>query len=299
MSARRDEDLEDLLAELEGTLDALRGELREERGDRRDREGTDRRGRPAPRPPSVGEVIRFTDEYTIPTVITVLETTISALELLRGLLRLADPSRSAFDGRDGARTAASSVNRVGQSALASVEDALDDLGRALSAADLPDEPESRSILEEARELSAEIEARIADAEGVRRGVGRRDREGERTGDPGRGRDRRERRDRRRGEESAAVTIEVDEEGRPDDAGRDPEDGRQGEADRRVPDDDAGDDDDGVDVDVEAELDSIREEVRGRSGDDATGGEDADGAGGTEGADAGSTDADGTGDRDAE
>jgi hypothetical protein len=115
----RDEDLADLLAELETTLTELRGELqvegREAPGRSGNRESTDRAdGRAAsdrrrardrrrdrsvlPRPPSVSELLRFTEQYTLPTLISTLEAAIQALELLRGTLRL-------VDGRSAARTA--------------------------------------------------------------------------------------------------------------------------------------------------------------------------------------------------
>jgi hypothetical protein len=237
MSSRRDEDLYDLLDELDGTLDALRDELRE----------GERRGRPGPRPPTFGEVMRFTDEYTIPTVIAVLETTITSLEMLRRLLRLADPSRSTFDepseGRR-SRTPVASVNRVGGAALSSLEEALDELGRALSEADLPEDPESRSIVEDARELTAEIESRIAAADRARRAGDR-----PRRGEAGRRGARRGRDDR-----SDAVTIDVEDEGSA---------ARAAGADT-----DAGEDDEAGDatVDVEAELQSIRDEVAGTGAD---------------------------------
>ena len=65
------------LDELEATLTDLRSELRSE----------GRRG--PPRPPRLGELLRFTEEYTIPTLIALLEATIKSLELLQRPLRLA------------------------------------------------------------------------------------------------------------------------------------------------------------------------------------------------------------------
>jgi len=78
---RRDDDLEERLDELEDVLSELRRDLRETERDRRG----------PPRPPRLSELVRFTEQYTIPTVIALLETTIKSLELVQGTLRLADP----------------------------------------------------------------------------------------------------------------------------------------------------------------------------------------------------------------
>jgi hypothetical protein len=268
----RDEDLADLLDDLAATLSDLRRELdaREEAERRgptareRERYGyrpppadrgrdpeRDRRGDPsAPRPPSVGELLRFTDEYTIPTVIALLETTIRSLELLRGVIRLADPGRSAFDdGRDG-RTAAERIgaSRLGRDALSTLDSALSDLGGTLTDADLPEDETSRSILEDARGLIAEIEARVDESERARRrtdGVSR----------PG------------RGGPSGRSSV---------DGGSDPV--RIDVTDAEAEGDGDATGDDRPRVDVEAELESIRREVRGES--DAT--DSADAADGSDG-----------------
>ncbi|SFR45653.1 DUF7547 family protein [Halogeometricum limi] len=275
MSERRDpdDDLADLLSELDRTLGDLRHELRErerersgERGDGRrddtagrDRDGDgyrrddgprddrSRRRDPAiPRPPSLSELLRFTDEYTIPTVVSMLETTIRSLELLQRVLRLADPDRSAFD-RDGRRRSAAerlATTNVGREALSGVDRALDDLRDAL--ADLPQEAESRSIVTDARDLMAEIEARIDEAEQTRERsrYGYRDRRDE-TDDDRRGGGRN---DEDRRTNTSPVTIDVADE---DEGG-------------------AEDDPEEPQVDVEGELASIRKEVRGDDGDDDSG-----------------------------
>jgi hypothetical protein len=234
-------------------------------------------------------VLRVTDEYTIPTVIAVLEATIEALELLRSLLRLVDPGRSVFDDGRGRRRdrrrgplarldpradVTGTVSDVGSAAVTGVERALDELRTALSEADLPEDPESRSIIEDARELSAEIEARVADAERDREGDRRRRREDDR---------RRRREGGRRARDDGAVRISVDEadgddgasQGRRGDRGA-TDDGDPERRPDRVPDRDRrargdadeerdgdGDGDDPVEIDIDAELESIREEVRGR------------------------------------
>ena len=137
------------LDELEATLTDLRGELRTE----------ERRG--PPRPPRLGELLRFTEEYTIPTLIALLEATIKSLELLQRTLRLADPARAAREESDAAR---SRFDEVGSEAGHQLAGALAELRTALAEADLPENPESRDLITDARELTGEIETRLRDAE---------------------------------------------------------------------------------------------------------------------------------------
>ncbi|MDS0293268.1 DUF7547 family protein [Halogeometricum luteum] len=281
-----DDDLADLLADLDRTLGDLREELeaRERDGtaggddgrDDRDRpagrrERRDRRGgptarqaerygyrrrergrredgsrddgdRPIPRPPSFGEMLRFTEEYTIPTIISMLEATVRSLELLRSVLRLADPQRSAFDADDRRRSTTErlATTTMGREALSGVDRAIDDLRDALSG--LPEEEESRSIVTDARDLMGEIEARIDEAERDRKRskYGYRERESDRGRDEG----------GRRGGDG--------------DRGN----GRDGRGDSAVIDVTDEDEEDSPQVDVDAELESIRREVRGDDGADA-------------------------------
>ena len=299
----RDEDLADLLTELETTLTELRGELQAGgrdatgRSDNREsakqpdrRAATDRqrardrrRDRSAlPRPPSVSELFRFTEQYTLPTLISTLEATIRALELLRGTLRLVD-GRSAFD--DGDRRRRSSAARlgdgvagVGREAVSGVERTLAELETALSESDIPDERAGDDLLGEARALSAEITDRLnaAQEESQRRSGSQRD-QPDREGDSASDRD------------SDAVTIEVTD---GDGAGRHPD--TDDEADHET---DAGD---GAErhpaVDIDAELESIRHEVRGTDGSGDSDGKDNGTSGGsdaTDGDDRGSGGSDAT------
>jgi len=246
MNRRDDPDLRDLrerLGELEATLSDLRAEVEPRR-----------RGRP--RPPTPRELLRVTEEYTIPTVIALLEATIRSLKLLQRLLRLADPERAA---RAEADAVGSRVSGARDEAADALTRTLAELRRALDEGDLPTDPDSRAIVEEAQSLSAEIESRLRELreEPSTRDPGTRDR------DPaGSRRDRGDRDGSRRSDRRAGdpVTIDV------------------------VDADDGGDDatdeshDDGVDVDVEAELDSIRKEVRGPKGEAEPDDEDGDGTG---------------------
>ncbi|WP_435185228.1 DUF7547 family protein [Halobellus sp. EA9] len=257
------EDLPALLDDLDRTLSELRTEL-ERRDESASRSDVDRRGegrrrrdrtpfRPpgSPRPPSVSELFRFTEQYTIPTVVATLEAAIQSLELLRGMLRLADPDRSAFD-RDGrgardASTAArlgSGVSGFGRGAVSGVERALSELQTALSETELPEDETSRELLEDARRLSEEVSGRLSEtAEGRERGGGRR---GER-----------ESRDARASEGSSprSGAVEIDVTGAGEDSGAD-----------GATDDTETSDAEPPEVDVEAELASIKDEVERRSAD---------------------------------
>lgn len=153
---RRDDDIAERLDELAAILEELRADLRE----------SDRRS--PPRPPRLTELLRFTEQYTIPTVIALLETTITSLELVRGALRLVDPEGRLDDdrrrARGGTEATESPLGAVRDGARTGLTRSLSELQRALEQTDLPEETVSRTILEEARDLSAEIEARIEAAE---------------------------------------------------------------------------------------------------------------------------------------
>ncbi|MDR5673464.1 Uncharacterized protein AArcCO_0537 [Halalkaliarchaeum sp. AArc-CO] len=161
MSARDDEELRELLGELESTLEELRTQLRAEG-----------RSRGLPRPPTPGELLRFTDRYTIPTVIAMLEATIRSLELLQAVLRLADPNRSGIEAAGAGHETRDRLSGARTEASNQLSSALSQLRTALSEANenLPDEPEARSVIEDARELSREIERKL-DGEEQREGTG--------------------------------------------------------------------------------------------------------------------------------
>lgn len=287
--SHRDRDREDLavlVSDLEATLADLRAELdgrnrsadaardRSPRRDRRDRDGRrvgrtrrersddtadrDRRSRRTlPRPPSVRELFGFTTDYTIPTVVAVLEATIEALELLRGVLELAAPGerpgRRGRDRRDRGRRGgaadrsmlsealADGVTTATDRATADATDALTRLREALADVDLPEDERSRDLVADARELSVELERRVGESRASADRRGRRERHADRPA-----RDRSGRSDDAR--DDGPVTIEV---GDPGESG----DGNGDDAD--------ADGDDDPEVDVDAELESIRREVGDR------------------------------------
>lgn len=126
------DDLAPLLEELAATLDELRGELDDER------------------PRRLRDLLQFTEQYTIPAVIAILETNIRLLELTAGAIRLADGRLGERDG-PGRRDVA----------LDALERGLDDLSGALRGD--PTDPEARKLLEEARDLRREVRGRVAAA----------------------------------------------------------------------------------------------------------------------------------------
>lgn len=233
---RRDEDILGVLDELGETLDELGAELREER----DREVRDRFRNP--RPPTFGEVMRFTESYTLPTIIAVLEATIASLELLRRLIRLSDPGRAMEDARRGTED---QLRGVPQTAVTGVERALDELRRTLSETDLPSNSDARDIMDHARSLADELDARITEAERERSSRERRWRDDETRFESGWR--QRSNSGQSRVRDTEPVRIDVTEEG----SSTDTEDAE----------------DDSAQVDVDAELESIKREVRGDDEDD--------------------------------
>ncbi|GAA0258183.1 DUF7547 family protein [Halobaculum roseum] len=256
------------------------------------RERRDRR-RP-PRPPSPGELFRFTSDYTIPTVVAVLEATIEALELLQGVIDLAAPGetparrnrgrgarggrRDRRDSRGLARTMLSDavgegVTAATDRAAADAADALERLRETLSEADLPEDEESRDLVADARDLSAELERRVRESRETVDRERDRERRADRGGDGGAAGD------------GGPVSIEV---GEPDGSGESNEPGEDGDETEDGSDD--GPDDvnrseeaDAPEVDVDAELESIKREVGNgndddREGDEGNHGDDTDGRG---------------------
>lgn len=235
MTDRRDtdEELATLLAELETTLTELHRALDE--ADVQSGEGDRERSSPGPsppfRPPGLREILRFTEQQTIPTLIAILEVNIRLLRLAGATLRAVDPERSAVETADRS-TAARALDAGGRLSTDRLTAGLSELQDALSGTDAPN-PEARRLLDDAETLSAEVRERLRDGTA-----------GSRTGSGEDGTD-------------GGVSIEVEDAsvGADDD-----EDGPAAEEGEET------DGDSGVDVD--AELDSIREEVRDDGKDDS-------------------------------
>lgn len=159
----RERDFAAAVTDLSETLEELRTELRE----------PPKGPLGLPRPPTPSELLRFTEGYTIPAVIALLEASIKALEVLAAALRVADGRPlDAARGRPGGRSGMSSTRAIGQAGrdrlaassretLQRLDDALAELQSA--AAGDPSNPELQRLLEEARELRAEVDDRLSAA----------------------------------------------------------------------------------------------------------------------------------------
>ena len=232
MSDRRDTDAEELralLSDLESTLVSLRGELDDDRRDvARIPRGLPGGGRPAPRPPRLREVLRFTEEYTIPTLISVLEANIRLLQLGGAALRALDPERSTVgDDTAGSGAVGRAIDAGRGLSTDRLRSSLDELNDALAGTDAAD-PEARELLSEAEALSAEIQDRLRTtserADGARSGG------------------------TERADDAVQIDVADDRDGGTDDGDS------QGDA--------SEDSEASPEPDVDAELDSIREAVRG-------------------------------------
>lgn len=300
MTARDDEELAALLSDLETTLRDLRDELDDDgqrrrrgdtdrssrenrRGDRSDdRSGTRRDGdsrdglrrsderdrEPAFDPPSVGDILRFTEQYTLPTLIATLEATIEALELFRRILGVATPGDtdrrvSQRGDQQSGNVLDDALSGAGRQASDQLADRLDDLRTALSETDLPADDDAQTIISDARELTDEIEARVRDADSARSDTRRNENRSRDRDDTRRdGSDTENDHAPADGADDGPVTIEV---GGPDD-GSDSDDDSTDAADGSTEDQDT---DDPPEVDVDAELESIKREM----GDDEKGEEE--------------------------
>ncbi|WP_433630699.1 DUF7547 family protein [Halomicrococcus sp. NG-SE-24] len=250
------DDLEERVEELEATLRELRDEF----------------GRPPrgpmglPRPPTPGELLRFTGEYGIPTAIAVLEANVRALEMLQRVIRLVDPERdTAADAADQARDELGSrAQRASRATLDRLDAALADLDEALTEGDLPREPTARRLLDEARRLNDDIREEVS-AGRERADAGR-----ETTASIDAESTESDRADQRLGDDAVDIAV------------------------REESDEDENGEDDRPEVDVDAELRSIRKELGER---DPDGSEESDDENDEDAnRDAGGDDGNDTGDR---
>lgn len=156
-----DQALEAAVRDLADAVEELRAELQEPR------RGSLGRFRP-PRP---RELLRFTEQQTIPALVAFLETNVRMLELLAAAIRVADgrPLDAVDRGDDGFETGRRALETGADGLAAASRATLERLDAALAelqeAADggAPDDPEVRRLLSEARTLRAEVDERLADA----------------------------------------------------------------------------------------------------------------------------------------
>ncbi|KAA9397404.1 hypothetical protein [Haloarcula sp. CBA1129] len=149
-----DDDLTALITDLVTTLQELETEV----------EPTTDSG--LPRPPTPGELLRFTSDVTIPAVILVLKSNIEALKLLRRALRMAEGRpTSTGSASDEVRQRASDLSRA---TLSRLDGALTDLQNAVEGT--PEDEEARELIREAQQLRGQIRDRLADESEVSDGV---------------------------------------------------------------------------------------------------------------------------------
>jgi hypothetical protein len=144
-----DDDLTALITDLVTTLQDLETEV----------EPTTDSG--LPRPPTPGELLRFTSDVTIPAIILVLRTNIEALKLLRRALRMAEGRPTSTGSASGEmRQRASDLSRA---TLSRLDGALTDLQSAVEGT--PEDEEARELIREAQQLRTQIQERLADEPG--------------------------------------------------------------------------------------------------------------------------------------
>jgi hypothetical protein len=145
-----DRELEAVLVELTETLDSLQDEL----------EPAARGG--GFRPPSPGDVARFTDEVAIPAAILVLETNLRALELLQRTIRMANGRQTRSSRSSDGTTISARAEAASRTTLSRLDGALSEIQSAIDGR--PPDDDAQELLEEARELRSEIEARLEASE---------------------------------------------------------------------------------------------------------------------------------------
>lgn len=150
MTEDENEELLDRIERLERRMDALVRDHRSSRSRSR-----------FPQPPSIGELVRFTDDYVLPAGIAFLETNRRFLELIQGSIKLIRQER-----RTHATTSSAPGQPVdlGRRALVRLDEAIEEAQTVLQNGRLPRNEEARSIMQDARAIRAEIERRLEELE---------------------------------------------------------------------------------------------------------------------------------------
>lgn len=113
-----------------------------------------------PRPPTPREFLEFTDRFAIPATVAFLEAHIKALQALQATLRFA---RGADETRDRVEDAQSRTAELGTKTLDALDSALDDLKDAYQEGAMPNDPEARTVLQDAQRLTNEIRHELQSA----------------------------------------------------------------------------------------------------------------------------------------
>lgn len=137
-NAGTDPDTTELLRELTTALQDLEREVEPER---------------RLRPPTPGELSRFTSEVAIPGLVLLLRTNIRALQLLQRTLRLAGGRSTGTDGS--VDRAQDRAEQLGRATLSRLDTVLADLQSAL--ADRPEDDDARDLLTQAERLREQLD----------------------------------------------------------------------------------------------------------------------------------------------
>lgn len=148
MSRDPDDELADVLGDLADTLRTLESEVAHDR--------SSRGPFGLPPPPTPRQVLGFTGEYAIPTAIAVLKANIKILELVGAALRATSPTESSSRRRD-------AVERLGGETVGHLERALEEIQQAVDEGNLPQTPEARDVVEEARRLNDDLREYIRES----------------------------------------------------------------------------------------------------------------------------------------
>lgn len=192
---RRGRDLDARVAALEDAVDDLRAASDTTRRD------VPRGPRSFPRPPTPREFLAFAVDDAIPATVALLDAQVRALEALRAALRLVDAGRG--------RSAADAAARPDRETLDRLDAALADLRAAVSGDALPKNHAARDLLEDARDLTADLEAEVAAARADRESGERADEDADAVTGEDAGRDEREHRAERVEDELDQLRDEYD------------------------------------------------------------------------------------------
>lgn len=157
------QELADLAADLESVLRDLRTEIGPD--GRRGPLGSDRQGGPFgfPRPPEPRRVLRFADKVAIPATIAVLEANVKLLQALQRAIRMTESGRRVREEGSAMGTRAADVSR---STLDRLGSTLEELQEATEGGGMPESGPARDLIEDARRLRDEIDARLREAQGT-------------------------------------------------------------------------------------------------------------------------------------
>lgn len=137
-----DRNLPELVGELITSVEQLQTQIDDSRGPLR--------------PPTPGQLARFTSEVTIPALVLALKTNVRALRIVQRALRMAD---GRDPGGNDTPTGRERATALGRATIDRLDGTLSELQSALEGR--PPEDEARELLERVQTLQSEIDAQLA------------------------------------------------------------------------------------------------------------------------------------------